>query len=111
MRIAKRIEALPPYLFAELDGKLAAKREQGVDVISLYAASCSRSRSCSPANATARSKVSRSATAAVGFVGKFSQIAFVRSETGAASRSGRKPRSAGIGNDTGVPPASRVETP
>ena len=35
MRIAKRIEALPPYLFAELDGKLAAKREQGVDVISL----------------------------------------------------------------------------
>jgi len=35
VRIAKRIEALPPYLFAELDGKLAAKREQGVDVISL----------------------------------------------------------------------------
>lgn len=35
MRIAKRIEALPPYLFAELDRKLAAKREQGVDVISL----------------------------------------------------------------------------
>jgi LL-diaminopimelate aminotransferase len=35
MRIAKRIEALPPYLFAELDRKLAAKRAQGVDVISL----------------------------------------------------------------------------
>ena len=35
MRIAKRIESLPPYLFAELDRKLAAKREQGVDVISL----------------------------------------------------------------------------
>jgi LL-diaminopimelate aminotransferase len=35
MRIAKRIETLPPYLFAELDRKLAAKREQGVDVISL----------------------------------------------------------------------------
>jgi len=35
VRIAKRIEALPPYLFAELDRKLAAKREQGVDVISL----------------------------------------------------------------------------
>jgi LL-diaminopimelate aminotransferase len=35
MRIAKRIEALPPYLFAELDRKLAAKRAEGVDVISL----------------------------------------------------------------------------
>lgn len=35
MKIAKRIEALPPYLFAELDKKLAAKRAQGVDVISL----------------------------------------------------------------------------
>lgn len=35
MRIAKRIQTLPPYLFAELDRKLAAKREQGIDVISL----------------------------------------------------------------------------
>jgi LL-diaminopimelate aminotransferase len=35
MRIAKRIEALPPYLFAGLDAKLAAKRAEGVDVISL----------------------------------------------------------------------------
>ena len=35
MRVAKRIETLPPYLFAELDEKLAAKRAQGVDVISL----------------------------------------------------------------------------
>ena len=35
MRIADRIQALPPYLFAELDKKLAAKRAQGVDVISL----------------------------------------------------------------------------
>jgi len=35
VRIAKRIATLPPYLFAELDRKLAAKREQGVDVISL----------------------------------------------------------------------------
>jgi LL-diaminopimelate aminotransferase len=35
VRIARRIQALPPYLFAELDRKLAAKREQGVDVISL----------------------------------------------------------------------------
>jgi LL-diaminopimelate aminotransferase len=35
MRVAKRIETLPPYLFAELDKKLAAKRAEGVDVISL----------------------------------------------------------------------------
>ncbi len=35
MRVAKRIEALPPYLFATLDAKLAAKRAEGVDVISL----------------------------------------------------------------------------
>ena len=35
MRVAKRIESLPPYLFAELDKKVAAKRAEGVDVISL----------------------------------------------------------------------------
>ncbi len=35
MRVAKRIETLPPYLFAELDKKVAAKRAEGVDVISL----------------------------------------------------------------------------
>ncbi len=35
MKVARRIEALPPYLFAELDKKLAAKRAEGVDVISL----------------------------------------------------------------------------
>lgn len=35
MRVAKRIETLPPYLFAKLDEKLAAKRAEGVDVISL----------------------------------------------------------------------------
>lgn len=35
MRTARRIESLPPYLFAEIDKKVAAKREQGVDVISL----------------------------------------------------------------------------
>ncbi|HXF36305.1 MAG TPA: LL-diaminopimelate aminotransferase [Actinomycetota bacterium] len=35
MRIAGRIEALPPYLFAALDEKLDAKRAVGVDVISL----------------------------------------------------------------------------
>jgi LL-diaminopimelate aminotransferase len=35
MRIARRIDSLPPYLFAQLDQKLDAKRAQGVDVISL----------------------------------------------------------------------------
>jgi LL-diaminopimelate aminotransferase len=35
VRVARRIESLPPYLFAQLDGKLAAKRAEGVDVISL----------------------------------------------------------------------------
>ena len=35
MRVARRIESLPPYLFAELDRKVAAKRAEGVDVISL----------------------------------------------------------------------------
>lgn len=35
MRVAKRIETLPPYLFAELDRKISAKRAEGVDVISL----------------------------------------------------------------------------
>ena len=35
MRVARRIESLPPYLFAALDQKLAAKRAEGVDVISL----------------------------------------------------------------------------
>src|SRR6185436_14694084 len=35
VRVAKRGETLPPYLFAELDRKLAAKRAEGVDVISL----------------------------------------------------------------------------
>jgi LL-diaminopimelate aminotransferase len=35
MKVARRIETLPPYLFAELDKKLSAKRAEGVDVISL----------------------------------------------------------------------------
>ena len=34
MRFAKRIEKLPPYLFAEINRKIAEKRSQGVDVIS-----------------------------------------------------------------------------
>lgn len=34
MRTAKRIESLPPYLFASLDRKVAEARARGVDVIS-----------------------------------------------------------------------------
>src|SRR6266536_4623038 len=35
VRIAERVRALPPYLFAELDRKIAAKRQSRIDVISL----------------------------------------------------------------------------
>jgi LL-diaminopimelate aminotransferase len=35
VRHAQRLERIPPYLFAELERKISAKREQGVDVISL----------------------------------------------------------------------------
>jgi LL-diaminopimelate aminotransferase len=35
VRAAQRIRALPPYVFAELDRKMQAKRAEGVDVISL----------------------------------------------------------------------------
>jgi LL-diaminopimelate aminotransferase len=32
---SKRLEAIPPYMFAELERKVAAKKEAGIDVISL----------------------------------------------------------------------------
>jgi LL-diaminopimelate aminotransferase len=32
---SKRLEAIPPYMFAELERKVSAKREAGIDVISL----------------------------------------------------------------------------
>jgi LL-diaminopimelate aminotransferase len=35
VRASRRLERLPPYLFAELERKIAEKRAQGVDVISL----------------------------------------------------------------------------
>ncbi len=35
MRPNSRLERIPPYLFAELERKIAAKRAQGIDVISL----------------------------------------------------------------------------
>jgi LL-diaminopimelate aminotransferase len=35
MRVADRVRTLPPYLFAELDRRVAAKRATGADVISL----------------------------------------------------------------------------
>ena len=34
-RLSARIESLPPYLFAEIERKVAAKRAAGVDIISL----------------------------------------------------------------------------
>jgi LL-diaminopimelate aminotransferase len=35
MKPSSRLERIPPYLFAELERKIAAKKEHGVDVISL----------------------------------------------------------------------------
>jgi LL-diaminopimelate aminotransferase len=35
MRFAKRLDLVPPYLFAELERKIEEKRREGVDVISL----------------------------------------------------------------------------
>ena len=32
---SKRLEAMPPYMFAELERKVAAKKADGIDVISL----------------------------------------------------------------------------
>ena len=32
---SKRLEAMPPYMFAELERKVADKRASGIDVISL----------------------------------------------------------------------------
>jgi LL-diaminopimelate aminotransferase len=35
MRFSQRVQSLPPYLFAEIERKVAAKRAAGVDIISL----------------------------------------------------------------------------
>ncbi len=35
MRFARRLDAVPPYLFAELERKISAKKREGIDVISL----------------------------------------------------------------------------
>src|SRR3982751_71530 len=35
MRPSERLSAIPPYLFAELERKVAAKRAAGIDIISL----------------------------------------------------------------------------
>src|SRR3954470_4790853 len=35
MRPSKRLERIPPYLFAELERKIREKKAQGIDVISL----------------------------------------------------------------------------
>ena len=33
IKLAKRVEALPPYLFAEISKKIAAKRAEGHDIV------------------------------------------------------------------------------
>jgi LL-diaminopimelate aminotransferase len=35
LRFARRLDAVPPYLFAELERKIAAKKREGIEVISL----------------------------------------------------------------------------
>jgi LL-diaminopimelate aminotransferase len=35
VKFARRLDAVPPYLFAELERKITAKRREGIDVISL----------------------------------------------------------------------------
>src|SRR5918911_2747094 len=35
MRPSERLERIPPYLFAQLERKIAEKKAQGIDVISL----------------------------------------------------------------------------
>jgi LL-diaminopimelate aminotransferase len=35
MRFAQRLDAVPPYLFAELERQITAKRQEGIEVISL----------------------------------------------------------------------------
>jgi LL-diaminopimelate aminotransferase len=35
MRLSRRVEGLPPYLFADIERKVAARRASGVDIISL----------------------------------------------------------------------------
>src|SRR3954471_18134609 len=35
MRSSRRLERIPPYLFAQLERKIAEKKAQGIDVISL----------------------------------------------------------------------------
>ncbi len=35
VKVSERVEKIPPYLFAEIDKKIAAAKEKGVDIISL----------------------------------------------------------------------------
>ena len=34
-RLSQRVQSLPPYLFAEIERKVAGKRAAGIDIISL----------------------------------------------------------------------------
>ena len=35
MKVSERLEKIPPYLFAEIDRKIAQARAKGIDIISL----------------------------------------------------------------------------
>ena len=35
MKFARRLDLVPPYLFAELERKIEAKQKAGIDVVSL----------------------------------------------------------------------------
>ena len=35
MKVSERLEKIPPYLFAEIDRKIAEARAKGIDIISL----------------------------------------------------------------------------
>ena len=60
MRTAKRIDNLPPYLFAEIDRKKAIKTAQGIDVISLgIGAPATRATASTSGSATRRASNSR----------------------------------------------------
>ena len=35
MKVSERLEQIPPYLFAEIDRKIAEAKAKGIDIISL----------------------------------------------------------------------------
>ena len=51
MKVSERLEKIPPYLFAEIDRKIAEAKARGVDIISLGIGDYSDSSSCCRRNA------------------------------------------------------------